>query len=54
MLDTYTGRDNDSLEVLKIYPMKTLAFEEKLAGTEFEEYDVNQIVVKVNVWRIGI
>ena len=39
MLDTYTGKENDSLEVLKIYPMKTLAFEEKLSTETFEEYD---------------
>lgn len=54
MLDTYTGRENDSLEVLKIYPMKTLAFEEKQPSQVFEEYDPNQMVVKVNVWRDGI
>jgi hypothetical protein len=41
MLDTYTGRDQESLEVLKIYPMKTLAFEEKLDCADFEEYDPN-------------
>lgn len=54
MLDTYTGRDHDSLEILKIYPMKTLAFEEKLATDCFEEYDPNQMVVKLNCWREGI
>jgi Ubiquitin carboxyl-terminal hydrolase len=54
MLDTYTGRENDSLEVLKIYPMKTLALEEKSTDAVFEEYDVNQMVVKVNIWRLEI
>jgi hypothetical protein len=29
MLDTYTGKEDESIEVLKIYPMKTLALEEK-------------------------
>ena len=32
MLDTYDGRENETLEVLRIYPMKTLAFEEKKPG----------------------
>ena len=54
MLDTYTGRDNDSLEVLKIYPMKTLALEEKLPHETFEDYDPSQMVVKVNLWRSDI
>lgn len=51
MLDTYTGRESETLEVLKIYPMKTLAFEEKLPNQNFEEYDPNSMVIKVNVWR---
>lgn len=54
MLDTYTGRESETLEVLKIYPMKTLAFEEKLPNQNFEEYDPNSMVIKVNVWRNGI
>ena len=36
MLDTYDDRENDTLEVLKIYPMKTLAFEEKADEDTFE------------------
>ena len=32
MLDTYDGRENETLEVLRIYPMKTLALEEKIPG----------------------
>ena len=51
MLDTYTGRESETLEMLKIYPMKTLAFEEKLTNQNFEEYDPNSMVIKVNVWR---
>jgi hypothetical protein len=54
MLDTYTGRESETLEVLKIYPMKTLAFEEKVPNQNFEEYDPNSMVIKVNVWRDGI
>jgi hypothetical protein len=34
--------------------MKTLAFEEKLPTDTFEEYDPNQMVIKINWWRIGI
>ena len=41
MLDTYSGRENETLEVLKIYPMKTLALEEKLENETFEDYDPN-------------
>lgn len=29
MMETYTGKENETLEVLKIYPMKTLVLEEK-------------------------
>ena len=51
MLDTYTGRELESFEVLKIYPMKTLVLEEKKSEDEFEEYDPNSIIVKINIWR---
>jgi len=34
--------------------MKTLAFEEKLPSEVFDDYDPNQMVVKVNCWRSGI
>ena len=54
MLDTYTGRENETLEVLKIYPMKTLAFEEKADSDTFEEYDPDNMIIKVNVWREGL
>lgn len=54
MLDTYTGRENDTLEVLKIYPMRTLAFEEKADEDVFADYDPNQMEVKVSVWRDGL
>ena len=54
MLDTYSGRDNETLEVLKIYPMKTLALEEKTDMEEFDEYDSESMTVKVNMWRPGL
>lgn len=54
MLDTYTGRENETLEVLKIYPMKTLALEEKTDDEVFEEYDPDSMVVKVSMWREGL
>ena len=54
MLDTYEGRESDTLEVLKIYPLKTLALEEKTDSEEFEKYDQNLIVVKINLWREGL
>ena len=51
MLDTYTNREDETLESLKIYPMKTLALEEKDDEEMFEEYDPNQIIVKINKWN---
>ena len=54
MLDTYSGRESETLEVLKIYPMKTLAFEEKTDEATFEEYDADSMTVKVNMWRPGL
>ena len=53
MLDTYDGREKETLEVLKIYPMKTLALEEKRTEEKFEDYDPDSMIVKVNVWRPG-
>ena len=54
MLDTYTGRENETLESLKIYPMKTLAFEEKAPGEVFEDYDPDSMLIKANFWRAGL
>lgn len=50
-LDTYTGREEESLQVLKIYPLKTLLLEEKEENQEFEDYDPDSILVKLNPWR---
>ena len=54
MLDTYTGRENQTLSELKIYPMKTLALEEKLPSEVFEDYDPNAMLIKINFWRSGL
>lgn len=54
MLDTYSGREDQTLEILKIYPMKTLVLEEKGDEDMFEEYNPNQIIVKINLWRSGL
>jgi hypothetical protein len=54
MLDSYTGRENESLQQLKIYPMRTLALEEKLENEVFEDYDPNSIQIKINFWREGL
>jgi len=53
-METYTGKEHETLEVLKIYPMKTLVLEEKAEGTSFTEYDPDSMVVKINVWRPGL
>ena len=40
MMDTYEGREDLTLEQLKIYPMKTLALEERATKeSTFEPYD---------------
>lgn len=54
MLDTYDSRENETLEVLRIYPMKTLALEEKMPGEQFEIYDPTQMIIKINLWREGL
>jgi len=51
MLDTYTRKEHETLEVLRIYPMKTLALEEKQTHESFEEYDPDSMVLKLNMWR---
>jgi len=51
MLDTYSNREKEALDVLRIYPLKTVALEQKLDAEVFEEYDPESMVVKVNVWR---
>ena len=43
MLDTYSDREKQTLQDLKIYPLKTLALEEKLPEEAFEDYDPNSM-----------
>ena len=52
MLDTFTGREHETLEVLKIYPMKTLVLEQK--DGEWTEYDPDAMTIKINVWQQGL
>ena len=48
MMDTYEGREDLTLELLKIYPMKTLALEEKASkDTEFTPYDPTKMQIKI-------
>lgn len=55
MLDTYEGREDLSLELLKIYPMKTLALEEKKSSEDtWEAYDPTQMQISLSCWRPGI
>ena len=54
MLDTFTDREKQTLRALKIYPMRTLALEEKLSDEIFEDYDPDSMQIKVNFWRDGL
>ena len=54
MLDTFTDREKQTLRALKIYPMRTLALEEKLSEEIFEDYDPDSMQIKVNYWRDGL
>jgi hypothetical protein len=51
MKETYTGCETQTIEELRIIPFKTLILEQKLANQEFEEFDPNLILLKINVWR---
>ena len=51
MTDTYTGGEQETLEALKIYPMRTYALEEKGDEEMFEEYDPSMMEIKINIWR---
>lgn len=54
MMETYTGLEQETLETLRIYPMKTLIIEQRLPGAVFEEYDPTSMVLKINLWRPDI
>jgi len=49
--DTYEGREDLTLEQLKIYPMKTLALEEKQdQNLLWEPYDTTMMQISVVLW----
>lgn len=54
MQETYTGKEEESFDKLAIFPLKTLALETKRSDETFEEYDPNQITLKVNNWQRNI
>ena len=55
MLDTYQGREDLTLEQLKIYPMKTLALEKRETQDEpWEAYDPNLMEIRLTKWVPGI
>ncbi|CAI2367721.1 unnamed protein product [Moneuplotes crassus] len=54
MQETYTGKEQETFEVLHIFPLKTLGLETKTAEEEFQEIDPNKITLKVNAWRRNI
>ena len=52
--ETYTGKENSTLEELHIYPQKSLVLEIKKDEEVFEEFDPLQIQIKVNFWKPSI
>lgn len=54
MQETYTGKEDQTFDALGIFPLKTLALETKSDDEEFEEYDPDQITLKVIAWKRDI
>ena len=51
LMDTYEGREDKTLDELKIYPYKMLALEKKpTLESVFVPYDPNKMEIKINVW----
>ena len=51
MLDTYEGREDLTLELLKIYPMKTLALESRASVDDaWEVYDPTLMEIRLTFW----
>jgi ubiquitin C-terminal hydrolase len=48
--ETYTGRDQQSIEALNIYNYKNMILETKKPEEEFEEYLAQGMSLKVSVW----
>ena len=54
-MDTYEGKEDLNLEQLKIYPMKTLALEERPSSfVKFHPYNPDLMQIKVNFWKSNI
>jgi ubiquitin C-terminal hydrolase len=49
--ESYTGRENCSLDFLSILNLRTLVLEDKQPDEEFVEYDPDAISIKVHLWR---
>ena len=54
MLESYHGRENETLETLKIGSYKTLALEIKKDDEIFEEYDESKTSLRVVLWTPAI
>ena len=51
-METYQGKEDLTLEQLKIYPMKTLALEEKWSqSAPWTDYDPSQMQVSIQLWN---
>ena len=53
-LETYTGRENKTLEELKLFSHKILGIEIKKDDEVFEEFDADRVAYKVALWRPNI
>jgi hypothetical protein len=55
MLETYEGKEDLTLELLKIYPMKTLALESRKSVDEaWEVYDPSLMEIRLTFWSKDI
>jgi hypothetical protein len=52
--ETYDDREDLTLELLRIYPMKTLALEERPADAAFEPYDADKIQLNIVLYKPGL
>ena len=52
LMDTYEGREDLTLELLKIYPMKTLALEERPSKDhKWIPYDPSLMQIRLTIWK---
>lgn len=54
MQDTFTGKEERSLQELCFSENKTVMVETKASHEQFEEYDAHLLMIKLNMWREGI